>query len=113
MILHAAEGWRNDQIAEYLHTRREIVSKWRKRFFEQRLSGLEEHPRPGRPRAFPPEVVVQVKAIACELLKARGLPLARYSTRDVAAETRRIGLAAKIADSTVWRWLHEDAIRPW
>jgi len=54
MILRAAEGWRNDQIAEYLHTRREIVSKWRKRFFEQRLPGLEEHPRPGRPRAFSP-----------------------------------------------------------
>jgi hypothetical protein len=54
MILHAAEGWRNDQIAEYLHMRREIVSKWRKRFFEQQLPGLEEHPRPGRPRAFSP-----------------------------------------------------------
>lgn len=54
-----------------------------------------------------------MKAIACEPPKARGLPLARFSTRDVAAETRRIGLATKIGDSTVWRWLHEDAIRPW
>lgn len=54
MILHAAEGWANDEIAEYLHVRREIVSKWRKRFFEQRLPGLEERLRPGRPRAFPP-----------------------------------------------------------
>ena len=54
MILRAAEGWSNDQIAEYLHTRREVVSRWRKRFFEQRLKGLDERPRPGRPRAFPP-----------------------------------------------------------
>ena len=54
MILQAAEGWRNDQIAEYLHTRREVVSKWRERFFEERLPGLEELPRPGRPRAFSP-----------------------------------------------------------
>lgn len=54
LILRAAEGWSNDEIAEYLHTRREVVSRWRKRFFEQRLKGLEERPRPGRPRAFPP-----------------------------------------------------------
>jgi len=54
MILYAAQDWSNDQIAERLDTRREIVSKWRKRFFEQRLEGLQERPRPGRPRAFPP-----------------------------------------------------------
>lgn len=54
MILLAAEGWENKQIAEYLHTQREVVSHWRKRFFEERLAGLEERPRSGRPRAFPP-----------------------------------------------------------
>ncbi len=54
MILLAAEGLRNEEIASRLHTRREVVSMWRKRFFEQRIEGLEERPRPGRPRAFPP-----------------------------------------------------------
>jgi hypothetical protein len=54
MILLAAEGMGNDQIAARLNTRREVVSMWRKRFFERRLEGLEEIPRPGRPRAFPP-----------------------------------------------------------
>ena len=54
MILLAAAGWGNDEIASCLHTRREIVSLWRKRFFEQRLTGLEDQTRPGRPRAFPP-----------------------------------------------------------
>jgi hypothetical protein len=54
MILHAAEGLSNDQIAHRLDTRREVVSLWRKRFFEERLAGLEERPRPGRPRSFPP-----------------------------------------------------------
>jgi DNA-directed RNA polymerase specialized sigma24 family protein len=54
MILHAAEGLSNDEIARKLDTRREVVSLWRKRFFEQRLAGLEERPRPGRPRSFPP-----------------------------------------------------------
>ncbi|MGH9808443.1 MAG: helix-turn-helix domain-containing protein [Terriglobia bacterium] len=54
MILLAAEGWSNDEIAATLHTRREIVSLWRKRFFEERLAGLEDQARPGRPRAFSP-----------------------------------------------------------
>lgn len=54
MILLAAQGMGNDEIAERLDTRREVVSQWRKRFFEQRLAGLEERPRPGRPRGFPP-----------------------------------------------------------
>jgi hypothetical protein len=54
MILLAHQGLSNDQIADRLSTRREIVSLWRKRFFEQRLAGLEDLPRPGRPRVFPP-----------------------------------------------------------
>ena len=54
MILHAADGIPNDRIADRLDTRREVVSMWRKRFFEERLAGLDERSRPGRPRAFPP-----------------------------------------------------------
>ena len=54
MILLAADDWSNDEIASCLHTRREIVSLWRKRFFEQRLPGLEDQARPGRLRAFSP-----------------------------------------------------------
>ncbi|MBS1185391.1 MAG: hypothetical protein H6R09_992, partial [Proteobacteria bacterium] len=54
MILMAAQGMGNDEIAARLDTRREVVSVWRKRFFKERLAGLEERARPGRPRAFPP-----------------------------------------------------------
>ena len=54
MILLAAEGLTNDQIAARLDTRREVVSSWRKRFFVERLAGLEERSRPGRPRTFSP-----------------------------------------------------------
>ncbi len=54
MILLAAEGLSNDEIAFRLDTRREVVSMWRKRFFEKRIPGLDEHARPGRPRAFSP-----------------------------------------------------------
>ncbi len=54
IVLLAAEGLRNDQIAARLDTPRQIVSKWRKRFYEQRSAGLQEQPRTGRPPAFPP-----------------------------------------------------------
>ena len=54
MILLAAEGLPNDRIAARLDARREVVSMWRKRFFEDRIAGLEERSRPGRPRTFPP-----------------------------------------------------------
>jgi len=54
MVLLAAQGLSNDEIAACLGTRREVVSLWRKRFFEERLAGLEERSRPGRPRRFPP-----------------------------------------------------------
>ena len=54
MILLAAEGLGNDEIAERLDSRREVVGRWRKRFFAERLLGLEEQARPGRPRTFSP-----------------------------------------------------------
>ena len=54
MILLAAEGWQNKEIGERLDVPRPKVSKWRKRFFEKRLAGLEDEPRGGRPSAFPP-----------------------------------------------------------
>jgi hypothetical protein len=56
---------------------------------------------------------VQIKAIACELPATLGVPLSRLSTADIVREAQRAGLVATISATTVWRWLHEDAIRPW
>jgi len=58
-------------------------------------------------------VVIQVKALACELPSTHDLPLSRWSTSDLAQQVRHSGLVANVSDSTVWRWLHQDAIRPW
>jgi transposase len=90
MILYAAQGMSNDKIANCLDTRREVVSLWRKRFFTDRLAGLEERDRPGRPRTFPPELVVQVKALACELPAKYDLPLSRWSTQDLVQQVRHL-----------------------
>jgi len=58
-------------------------------------------------------VVVQIKALACELPATLGAPLSRFSVADVAQQARQFGLVATISNSTVWRWLNTDAIRPW
>ena len=55
IVLLAAEALDNDVIAARLNTRREVVSKWRKRFFLEGLAGLEERPRRGRPARFRPQ----------------------------------------------------------
>jgi len=54
IVLLAAEGFSNKAIGQRLDLPRQIVSKWRKRFFDERLAGLQERPRRGRPGAFPP-----------------------------------------------------------
>ncbi len=55
IVLYAAQGLDNDEIAARLDTPRQIVSKWRKRFFRERLPGLEERSRTGRPALFSPQ----------------------------------------------------------
>ena len=55
LVLLAAKGVSNDVIAARLDTPRQIISKWRKRFFDQRLAGLEEEPRGGRTARFSPQ----------------------------------------------------------
>jgi len=55
IVLLAAQGLSNDQIGARLDLPRQIVSKWRKRFFEKRLAGLYDQSRPGRPARFSPQ----------------------------------------------------------
>ena len=56
---------------------------------------------------------MRIKALACELPAPHNLPLSRWSSSELARLARQSGLVATMSDSTVWRWLHEAAIRPW
>lgn len=58
-------------------------------------------------------MVVAVKALACELPHESGRPLSRFSIPDIKREVIRRGLVASVGETTLWRWLTEDAIRPW
>jgi hypothetical protein len=54
LILYAAEGLADKEIALRCGCHPQVVSKWRRRFCEQRIDGLKDKPRAGRPRRFPP-----------------------------------------------------------
>jgi len=61
---------------------------------------------------FPPEQVAEVKALACELPATHGLPLGRFSRTELHRLVLERGLSEASA-STIWRWLHDDALKPW
>jgi hypothetical protein len=63
--------------------------------------------------AFPPSLVVQVKALACELPHRLGLPLSRLSINEIRQHVISQGLVAEISGASLWRWLSTDALRPW
>lgn len=54
VILLASKGLENKEIGERLELPRQIVSKWRKRFYQERVAGLQDRLRRGRPRVFSP-----------------------------------------------------------
>jgi transposase len=113
VVLLAADGEDNTVIAERLDVHVSVVSRWRKRFCQDGLDGLADRARPGRRRSFPAPVVAEVKAMACEPPAAREVPLSRWSSAELAAQAVAEGLVSSLSASTVRRWLHADAIRPW
>ena len=58
-------------------------------------------------------MVVAVKALACELPAATGVPLARWHCPDLARAAVQQGIVASVSGTTIWRWLSADAIKPW
>jgi len=58
-------------------------------------------------------VVAEVKALACELPAKLGLPLSRFSRSELRRHVLAAGIVAAISGVTIWRWLNEDALRPW
>ena len=113
IVLAAAAGTANAQIARALGICVDTVRKWRRRFVDQRLAGLKDRPRPGRERTFSTMAEAEVKALACQLPAETGVPLSRWSTAELAAEAVTRGVVDSISPSTVSRWLAADAIRPW
>ena len=62
---------------------------------------------------FPPEVRAEATALACSRPREPGVPLARWSSAEIAARLLALGLVVSIAVSTVSRWLAAEKLKPW
>ena len=113
IVLLAAAGTGNSEIARRLETCADTARKWRRRYCEKGLEGLADAPRAGRPRVFPAAVVAGVKALACELPAGSETPLARWTCPELARKTAAGGVSPSPSPSTVRRWLADDALKPW
>jgi transposase len=96
IVLCAAEGLGNTQIADRLGIRRATAARWRFRFVADRLDGLLDEPRPGRPRTVGDD---QVEAVITTTLESTPRDATHWSTRSMAVE---LGLSQS-AVSRIWR----------
>jgi len=128
IILAAAQGGLNQEIAQRLGLEPDTVCKWRGRWARAReqLSAAEEDaqvsalsrcivdllvdaPRSGRPGDFTPEQIVQIIAIACEDPEAEAeRPISHWTPREVADEAMKRKIVARISRRTVGRFLKSD-----
>ncbi|MFE7571673.1 IS630 family transposase [Streptomyces sp. NPDC057539] len=77
------------------------------------MPALADRERSGRPARFTPIQVAEAKALACRLPAEAGVPLARWSCPELAAELTTRGITGPVSASTVRRWLADDALKPW
>jgi transposase len=102
LVLWAAQGESNSAIAERLGWSMATVGKWRRRFVEQRMAGLHDELRPGRPRSYGDE---QVAALINRVLRSKPQHATHWSVRLVAEET-------DVSKSTVARYLALFGLQP-
>jgi transposase len=96
IVLAAAEGLKNTEISQRLSLDHTTVRKWRSRFVKERLDGLVDEPRPGRPRTIGD---AQVEEVIVKTLESTPKDATHWSTRSMAAE---VGLS-QTAVSRIWR----------
>jgi transposase len=114
IVLAAARGRDNARIAADLRISVDTVRKWRCRFGARRLGGLQDLPRPGRPRQISEADRAAVVALACQLPAATGVPLSRWTGPELAAELISQHLVSfPVSASSVLRILAEHPVKPW
>jgi transposase len=113
IVLDAAHGYSNAEIARRRGVAADTVRTWRGRYAGEGMAGLADRPRAGRPPTFTAVQVAEVKALACQMPAETGIPLSRWSCPDLASEIITAGIAASMSASTVRRILAADAIKPW
>jgi hypothetical protein len=108
-----------NEIAARLEMHRTSVINWRRWFLERRASGqvvvecLSDAPRSGRPLTRSPLQEAQIKAMVCERPALLQRPLSRFSLSEILDWVREAEVVPHLSRSSLWRLLHQDALRPW
>jgi len=106
IVLAAAEGKNNAQIARQLDVSIDMVRLWRKRWLLLQPAGLEDlpaadrlrdAPRPGKPSRITEEQVCQIVELACEAPERSGRPISQWTGREIAEEIKRRGIVDEIS----------------
>ncbi|OBS01898.1 transposase [Mycobacterium gordonae] len=114
IVLAAAAGESNAQIARRLQICEDTVRKWRCRWCAAPgAASLADAKRSGRRPKFTAVQVARVKAMACTPLRDKGIPLSRWSCPELAQQAITDGICGSISPATIRRWLSEDALKPW
>ena len=103
IVLLAADGWRDKQIAVELGIGEDKASRWRKRFLGAGLAGLaKDAPRPGRPRRI---TAAKVEKIIAKTTQEKPEAATHWSTRTMA-------VAADVSEASVRRIWHAHGLKP-
>jgi putative transposase len=124
IILEAAKGTSNSQIAQHLQMGYETVRRWRDRWHgaQTRLQAVEatgkpkllrqaietlltDEQRPGAPETFTFEQFMQIMALACETPEESQRPVSNWTPRELADEAVKRGIVTRISPRTIGRFL--------
>jgi putative transposase len=106
IVLLAADGLSNSEIARQLALEPDTVRLWRRRWLSSggvaladlgAAARLADAPRAGTPARITPEQVCRIMALACEAPGAAGRPVSQWSTTELAAEIVRRGIVDTIS----------------
>jgi putative transposase len=121
IVLTAAEGYNNAQIARQLGVSIDTVRLWRERWLILQPASLEDLPvvdrfsdvpRPGKPRRITAEQVCQIVELACEAPERSGRPISQWTAREIADEIKRRGIVEEISDRHAARLLKRGMCSP-
>jgi putative transposase len=121
IVLCAAQGKNNQQIARELNVSIDTARLWRKRWLELEAISfddlevkerLADGPRPGKPPTLTAEQVCQIVALGCEKPEESQRPISQWSGREIADEVVKRGIVATISARHARRLLKRGACNP-
>lgn len=112
VILLAAEGKENREIAKLVGLSENAVGRWRRRFQQNGPTGLQDAPRSGRPSPYTAEQKTMVLQKAIESPRENGVPITHWSQSSLARLAKDAGIAGAIHPTTVGRWLNDADLQP-